>query len=480
MSGRPERAGKAVSIRARMTAVTVLLLAVALAGCGVITYSLLHRSLLGRLDDQLAAAVAPATTVLGQRDPMGAPGPPTSGDSALIPAGTFAELLAPDGTVKASRFFGPQASAPPAIGREVPGAQGRPAAGSAVFDATSDGEAGTRYRVLALALPDSEGTAVVAVPRTEADEILRRLLILEILVGLAIVLTAGLVTRWSVAFGLRPVTTMARAADGIAAGNLTDRVQPSDAGSELGRLGLALNSMLERIDVAFAERKATEDRLRRFVADASHELRTPVTSIRGYAELFGRGAALRLDDLEYSMERIEAEAARMGGLVEELLLLARLDEGVPLQRAPVDLVAVAGDVIADLRAGGRHNPVSLAFDDVVVLDGDEARLRQVVANLLTNAVTHTPEGTAVHVSVTRQDGDVVLRVADEGPGLAPDVAERVFDRFYRDPRARSEQKGSGLGLSIVSAIVDAHGGKVALEPNNPGATFVCRIPAAVG
>ena len=468
-----------MSIRARLTVITVLLLAVALGGCGAITYSLLHRSLIDRMDAQLAAAVQPATTVLQMPDRVGTA--PTSAqvpaDSVLIPAGTFAEILGPDGASRAQRFFGPQLSSPPVIPRTVPGSTARPALGPPeVFDADAEGGSGIRYRVLAAALPAAAGTAIVAVPRTDADEILRRLLILEVLVGLAVVLTAGLCTRWTVAFGLRPVRTMARAADGITAGNLTDRVRPSDARSELGRLGLALNSMLGRIDDAFAERKATEDRLRRFVADASHELRSPVTSIRGYAELFQLGGSLRLDDLAYSMERIEAEAARMGGLVEELLLLARLDEGVPLQRGPVDLAAVAGDAIADLRVGGRHNPVSLVAGGPVVVDGDEARLRQVVANLLTNAVTHTPEGTPVHVSVLREGDEVVLCVADEGPGLAPEVAARAFDRFFRDPRARSERKGAGLGLSIVSAIVDAHGGKVGLEPG-PGARFVCRMPS---
>lgn len=455
-----------MSIRARMTLGTVALLAAALAAFGVLTYSLLQRSLIGRIDDQLVAAHGPAISALHNTEPTAGG---VASSTALLPVGTVVQLLGPDGTVRAVRSFG--VPTPPSLRYPTP------VPGTRIFDAAAEGDGSPDYRVLATALPDGGGTTLVAIPRTEADTILQRLLILEVLVGFAAILTAGLCTRWSIAFGLRPVTTMAAAADRIAGGNLTDRVQPSDPRSELGRLGLALNSMLERIDASFARQKATEDRLRRFVSDASHELRSPITTIRGYAELFGRGASMRLDHLAHSMDRIEAEAARMGGLVDELLLLARLDEGVPLQRGPVDLASIAGDAIRDLKAGGRDNPVSLAVGESVVLDGDEAKLRQVVANLLANAVTHTPEGTAVHVSVSRADGDVVLCVADEGPGLTPEAAERAFDRFYRAARARSETKGAGLGLSIVSAIVDAHGGRVELEPAGPGARFVCRIPA---
>jgi two-component system OmpR family sensor kinase len=454
------------SIRARMTVVTVALLAAAMVGFGTITYSLLQRSLVGRLDDQLLSATAPAASVLQRGEP--------SVSAALFPAGIYATLVPTDGAIRTASFSGSTSAGPPVIRRALPGLADVSTV-PLVFDADAAGSA-VRYRVRVTPL-GSAGTVVVAIPRSEVDDTLRRLLLLELLVGLAVVLTAGLLTRWSVGFGLRPVTAIARVADRITAGNLTDRVRPSDPQSELGRLGLALNSMLERIDVAFAERTASEERLRRFVSDASHELRTPVTTIRGYAELFGRGASMRLDDLGRSMERIESEAARMGGLIDELLLLARLDEGVPLRRGPVDLAALAADAIADLRAAGRTNPLHLAADAPVVLDGDEARLRQVLANLLTNAVSHTPEGTAVAVGVSREGGEVVLRVADSGPGLAPEVAERAFDRFYRAPRARSEVKGAGLGLSIVSAIVAAHGGKVSVEANGgPGACFVCRLP----
>jgi two-component system OmpR family sensor kinase len=241
--------------------------------------------------------------------------------------------------------------------------------------------------------------------------------------------------------------------------------------------------MLAQIETAFAERAASEDRLRRFVADASHELRTPLTAIRGYAELFRRGAAERPEDLARAMRRIEDEAARMGLLVEDLLLLARLDQGRPLERGPVDLVAVAGDALADLSAIAPDRPVTFEHPETLVVSGDEARLRQVAGNLLANARVHTPEGTGVHVRVRSYDAQAILEVADEGPGLPPGEEGLVFERFYRADAARTrtrESQGTGLGLSIVAAIVAAHGGSVhaGSPPSGRGAYFMVALPIA--
>jgi two-component system OmpR family sensor kinase len=252
--------------------------------------------------------------------------------------------------------------------------------------------------------------------------------------------------------------------------------------------------MLSQIETAFAERSASEDRLRRFVADASHELRTPLTAIRGYAELFRRGAAERPEDLARAMRRIEDEAARMGVLVDDLLLLARLDQGRPLEREPVDLVTVAGDALADLSAIDPARPVTYEHPDRLVVTGDEARLRQVAGNLLANARVHTPEGTAVHLRVRAFDGQALLEVADEGPGLPPGDEGLVFERFYRADAARARTGnsggtsgtggssggtgGTGLGLSIVAAIVAAHGGTVhaGAPPSGRGAYFLVALP----
>jgi two-component system OmpR family sensor kinase len=283
-----------------------------------------------------------------------------------------------------------------------------------------------------------------------------------------------------------PLERIAATAGDIAGGDLSRRVEPAEPDTEIGRLGLALNAMLTQIETAFAERAASEDRLRRFVADASHELRTPLTAIRGYAELFRRGAAERPEDLARAMRRIEDEAARMGLLVEDLLLLARLDQGRPLEQGPVDLVAVAGDALADLSAIDPARPVTYEHPAALVVPGDEARLRQVAGNLLTNARVHTPEGTAVHVRVRASDGQAILEVADEGPGLPAGEEATVFERFYRADAARARTGpsgasggGTGLGLSIVAAIVAAHGGTVhaGSPPSGRGAYFLVALPS---
>jgi two-component system OmpR family sensor kinase len=266
---------------------------------------------------------------------------------------------------------------------------------------------------------------------------------------------------------------------------MSRRVERIDERTEIGALGQALNKMLTRIESAFAERKASEDRLRRFVADASHELRTPLTSIRGYAELFRRGAADRPEDLATAMRRIEQESARMGVLVEDLLLLARLDQGRPLDRSPVDLSRLAADAVADARAVSPDSEIVLSNGSPVMVLGDELRLRQVAANLLSNADVHTPPGTVVKVTVDADGDRARLVVSDDGPGLPPGMSDSVFERFFRVDKARSRTTGggAGLGLSIVAAVAEAHGGTVRLENGREtggnGATFVVELPLYV-
>jgi two-component system OmpR family sensor kinase len=308
---------------------------------------------------------------------------------------------------------------------------------------------------------------------------LSRLRLIEGIVAGAVVLGLGCLSWWLVRRGLRPLERIGETAGAIAAGDLSRRVEPATERTEIGRLGLSLNAMLAQIEAAFDERRASEQRLRRFVADASHELRTPLTSIRGYAELFRRGAGSRPEDLAKSMQRIEAEASRMGVLVDDLLLLARLDQGRPLEQQPVDLSKVVSQAVESARVIEPDRPIDLSLNGTASLIGDEGRLRQVVDNLVDNCRVHTPPGTPVRVKLSTDGDHVVLSVADEGSGLAPEVAGRVFERFYRGDPARSrETGGAGLGLSIVSAIVEAHGGTVtASSSDGTGATFEVRLPS---
>jgi len=278
----------------------------------------------------------------------------------------------------------------------------------------------------------------------------------------------------------------------IAAGDLSQRVPEGDERTEVGRLTIALNGMLSRIERAFraqeaseAQARGSENRMRRFVADASHELRTPLTSIRGFAELYRQGAVGSPQVTRRLMERIEAEGARMGVLVEDLLLLARLDQQRPLSITPVDLAEIAGDAVHDARAVQPSRPIALhldeALDEVPVVLGDEGRLRQVLGNLVTNALTHTPEDVRVTLTVAQDPADpefLLLRVADQGPGMDPADAGHAFERFFRVDTSRTRAAGgTGLGLAIVASLVAAHGGTVELTTApGQGATFTVRLP----
>jgi two-component system, OmpR family, sensor kinase len=345
------------------------------------------------------------------------------------------------------------------------------------FDVGARGR-GTTYRVEAVALPG--GTLVTAVPLDPTNQTLASLIHVEVIVSIVVVLALLLLALWIVRFGLRPLAEMTETAGAIAAGDLTRRVRNPEESGEVGRLGAALNGMLSQIEAAFAERTASESRLRRFVADASHELRTPLTSIRGYAELLRKGAFDDEESRQRAAERIEHEASRMGLLVDDLLLLARLDQRRPLETFPVDVGALVREALEAARAVDPERDVSLEVDSVVTVSGDAARLRQVLDNLLRNAVVHTPAGTPVHVKVRRVGTLAVITVADEGPGLDPDQAGRLFDRFYRGSEARTGE-GTGLGLSIVAALAAAHGGRAFVRSiPGQGTVFTVEVPAIDG
>jgi two-component system OmpR family sensor kinase len=341
-------------------------------------------------------------------------------------------------------------------------------------------EGGPRFRMLATRVDG--GAVMVATPRDDVDDAISRLVRVEIAATAAIVAILALVTFWVLRLGVRPIKRMTATASGIAAGDLSTRVPEGVPGTEAGDLGVALNQMLGRLEESFDERTRSEDRLRRFVGDASHELRTPVTTIRGYAELYRSGALDNPDELREAMRRTEQESIRMGALVDDLLLLARLDQGRPLDRTPVSLEVLAEDAVRDARAVDPEREITATIVQPAEVMGDDGRLRQVIGNLVRNALVHTPDGTPVDVRVDRVDGRAVLEVRDEGPGMTEDVASKAFERFYRaDPSRVRSRGGTGLGLSIVQATVTAHGGSVALDTGpGEGTTVRIELPAMHG
>jgi two-component system OmpR family sensor kinase len=396
-----------------------------------------------------------------------------------LPDGSYFALVDERGAVRREgRFgFGQEALRP-----EIPSELTRSLAPTAESTPTTTPEVdgATEYRLIAKRVGQDE-TVVLAAPLSEVRATERRLLLIGGVVSGLVIVAIGAAAYWLTRLELRPLERMAQKSGKIAAGDLSQRVEPDDPRSEVGRLGGALNAMLSEIERAFAERVAAEERLRRFVADASHELRTPVTSIRGYAELFRRGAGDRPADLANAMRRIEQEGERMGELVEELLRLARLDQGLPLERQPVDLPAVAAAAVDAARAADPGRPINVDSARALVVLGNASRLRQVVDNLLTNARVHTPAGTPIHVRLAAEDGEVVLEVADAGPGVPAEESERIFERFHRTDRSRTRSQGGvGLGLAIVRSVIEAHGGSVGYRAR-PGGGSVFRVvlpPAA--
>jgi two-component system OmpR family sensor kinase len=361
-------------------------------------------------------------------------------------------------------------------------------------DAASQSGNGSQWRLLPLAFPQQDATVVLAANlddvNTAIDDLTQRFL----WIALGVLVLIGLVAYALVRGSLRPLEEVEGTAEAIATGDLSRRVPVRRPGSEVGRLANAFNVMVGRIENAFraserseASARNSEERMRQFIADASHELRTPLTSIRGYAELYRQGAVASPEEVAGVLRRIEDQAARMGLLVDDLLLLARLDHQRPLERSPVDLAVLAVDAVHDAHAVAPDRAVGLRLppahgDEPVAVPvlGDAARLRQVVGNLLNNAITHTAPDTRIEVRLSTAGAEGVLEVADAGPGLPPEQAQRVFERFYRaDPSRGRDSGGSGLGLAIVAALIAAHGGRVEVDTAvGVGTTFRVMLPLA--
>jgi two-component system OmpR family sensor kinase len=341
---------------------------------------------------------------------------------------------------------------------------------------------GVDSRAIALVLPNSAGTFVVAKSLGDLDRTVGKLGFFFLLIGLLLITLIAIASRIVIKLGMRPLEDVEETAEQIAAGDLSARMPDANPHTEVGRLVTSLNSMLARIETSFEARTESENKLRRFVADASHELRTPLTAIRGFSELYRQGAVTGEDATRELLGRIEGESKRMGSLVEDLLLLARLDQAREMDSKPVNLEEAVESAVASARAAGPDHPVTFtpSREELFAL-GDEARIHQVIANLLANARAHTPAGTEITVSIKRSEDGIRISVADNGPGLSMDDQKKIFERFYRADisRVRVDGEGSGLGLSIVDAVMKAHGGSVSVtsEPGK-GAIFTLFFPVA--
>lgn len=479
---RIEAGWSALPLRSRLTALFIALLVVGLGLSGVAAQTFLRSSLVEQVDSQLASAAPLAVdrvTARGMR----------MLDTGNLPSDYHVAILDVDGAVVTAQAVDGAAAGSPTV-PALSAADVAERAGRAFTVPDADGSG--RWRALALPLTSQRhrgvvGSVVVALPLDPAEATLAQMRGVLAAIALGVVGLGAAAAWWGVRRELRPLREIETTAGAIAAGDLARRVPEQPTTTEVGRLAASLNAMLAQLEQAFAAREASEARMRRFVSDASHELRTPLATIRGYGELYRMGALTDPDDVAATMHRIEGSAVRMGSLVEDLLHLARLDEGRPLRTEPVDLAVLATDAAADLRALDPERPVRVEPLRVpgttrgAVAVGDEDRLRQVLSNLVGNVARHTPPGTPAEIAVGRTaDGRVALEVRDHGPGVAPEHAPRVFERFYRVDAGRGrETGGAGLGLAIVAAIVRAHRGEVSVRSTPGGGTTVrVVLPAA--
>ena len=512
-----------VPLRIKLITAVLALVMIALVAISVVGISVLRGYLLGQADNELTALEGPAQHAVAKCLDGSGPCPTYSSGVALSwlatngppqpvwvparpPAGVLSQpTTVPGPAMQDSRGWLDSISGKPVTVRAQTG--------------------GGHWRVTALSATDTNnlsgqvttGTIVIGIDVSDAYSTISELASIDLIVSAVVLVALAIVGIATVRSSLRPLTDIELTAEAIAAGDLSQRVPDRDPRTEVGRLGRSLNAMLAQVEAAFHAREKSaaaaqrsEERMRQFVADASHELRTPLTAIRGYAEYYRQrggmgngprhaappaepsladGSQLTEPDLDRIMQRVEQESARMGVLVEDMLLLARLDQQRPIERRPVDLLTLAADAVQDARmiAPQRSIELTVGSGPAFLVLGDEARLRQVISNLMSNALTHTRDGTPIDVRILAHGPDgrltvpsVTLEVADQGPGLSKEQADRVFERFYRGDQARGRRTGgAGLGLAIVTALVTAHGGTTGVNTApGGGATFWITLPLA--
>jgi two-component system OmpR family sensor kinase len=486
-----------MSLSTRIAIGVAVVLTLTLIGLGVALTRVTRATLIAEIDDRLVTSVARAERLPGRwherigRDESGDAPVFDDGPMPGMEKGEAVDVLIPDisGRNVALFVFGPggqilvnrpsgfgDAPEPPPLLPPIPGPVAATIEGKIVTLPAVDES--MRYRVLLRTGP-AGSTFVTAGSLRPVDQAVNTLIRALVVVGLLALAAASLASWWVIRNGLRPVDRMVETAAAIAAGDLGRRVPDADRDTELGRLGTALNEMLGQIEAGIQEREAGQARLRRFVADAAHELRTPLTSLRGYAELYRQGALTTPESVANAMGRIESEGARMARLVDDLLLLARTDQGRALEREPVDLVRLAREAAGDFAASDPGRRIESELNGSAVVVGDPIRLRQAIDNLLANVRAHTPSGTPARVSVQRNGAWAEVTIADDGPGIPSNHQPRIFERFWRgDPsRGRTGASGAGLGLSIVDALVRAHGGTIAVQSvPGQGTAFTMRLP----
>jgi two-component system OmpR family sensor kinase len=465
----PRRLRATLSLRIALVAALLLLAACGLTASGIAVTEILRHSLIKRVDQTLEEA---------------------SRGWAQAPRGSLPVRKGPTLDRPPSNFYVRYITVDGHMTTVVNDSNAEPAlpanndVGPVPVTIGSVDKSAVQWRVVSVRAPSGR-LVTVAYDLSDIQQTVRSLVLLQFGIGAVVLLVLGLAGSWVVHRSLRPLTEVEKTAAAIAAGQLDRRVPERDPRTEIGRLSQALNGMLAQIQQAFASSEASaekartsEERMRRFITDASHELRTPLTTMRGFAELYRQGAAR---DMEMVMSRIESESSRMGLLVDDLLLLARLDAQRPIERHRVDLLALASDAVHDAQAVAPNRNITMEVLDgpgTPEVLGDEPRLRQVLSNLVTNALQHTPESAAITVRVGTDADDAILEVVDEGPGMSQEDAMRVFERFYRTDSSRARiSGGSGLGLSIVDSLVNAHGGIVTVTTApGQGCRFYVSLP----
>ncbi|RRS01690.1 sensor histidine kinase [Glycomyces terrestris] len=460
-----------MAIRTKIAAAMAVLLIIAVAVIGFVTVQTVANHLVDQVDQKLH----------GMIEQGGVRSDPGYGAAGEIPYNEFAVLIFDE----SGQLIGSMAAGYRDAPYSLPDIDTAPAESGYFTVDSADG--GMTYRAASLAgvqakVNDVPGTYTIVVATSMNDveattaTLTRTVVITGLLVAGLGILAAWIITRR----GLRVVDNMVADAEVVSTGNLEHRITAADPRTEMGRLSLALNRMVSRLTDAITQRDRQHERLRQFVADAGHELRTPLTAIGGYVQLYQNGAAAQGEKLDRAMDRIGSENARLAKLVDDLMVLSRLDEEVGGDRELVELAQLAQDAVDDAEVADPTHPVRLSAAAPVTVVANEGQLRQVLVNLLTNARVHTPAGTAIDVAVAADDGWAVLRVADQGPGIPPEHRQKVFDRFYRaDPSRSRATGGSGLGLSIVSSIVAAHGGSIGLDSEEGRGTAIeVRLPVA--